>query len=93
MITKAVLSFFASLLSGVWSALPSGSSLGVNSIAGDLTSSGVFNHVGWLNDYIPVDDATTVVLLLLALFVFMSVVRIVLWVLTKSHLLGGGAGE
>ena len=50
---------------------------------------GFFNHLGWVNNYLPLSDAVLAVGILLTLLAIMLSVRIALWAGKKIHLLGG----
>ncbi len=46
---------------------------------------------GWVNNFVPLSEAMTLVAVLLVAFVAVTALRAVLYVLTKVHILGGSS--
>jgi hypothetical protein len=88
-ITQALLSVYFFVFGNTFGALPTSPTLGVNAQATNVVNGGLFTHLGWANAYFPVDAAVTGIGVLLALVTVIMVIRVVLWVSTKVHLLGG----
>ena len=80
---------FLVVLQNTLGALPSSPTLGLNAQAGTLVGTGIFGGAGWLNAYMPLDAVMEGLGVVLALFAVMFIVRMVLYVLTKLHILGG----
>jgi hypothetical protein len=80
MITTAILNGLLSLINLVLSPLPTGSSLNLSTQATALTTSSLWPHLGWLNDYLPVDQAVTAFTLILSTWGIIYLIRIGLWI-------------
>lgn len=53
------------------------------------TAAPVWQLGGWVNNFVPLAEAVTLLGVMLTAFVAITTVRAVLWVLTKAHILGG----
>lgn len=71
-------------------ALPTSPTLGLNAKAGAFVGTGLFDGAGWLNAYLPIDAVMDGLGVVLGVFVVMWVIRLVIYVLSKLHVLGGG---
>jgi hypothetical protein len=89
MILGSILALILSIFTLPFALLPSGPALGINGYAQNVVNDGFFRHLGWVNNYLPLDQAVTAIGILLTLLGVMWTVRILLWVLTKFHILGG----
>jgi hypothetical protein len=91
-ITTAVLNFFQGIVTGLLSFLPASSGLGLASKASSIVSDGLFQHVGWLNDYVPVDQFLLALAVVLGTIGVMLSIRAALWFLRAVHVLSGSDG-
>lgn len=89
MVVLGVLSLVFFILSGTFGVLPTGN-LGLAAKASSVVSDGFFQHLGWANDYIPLDQVALAITALLGLFGVVIVIRISLWALRSLHILGAG---
>jgi hypothetical protein len=89
MVVLGIMSLIFFLLSGTVGVLPTGN-FGLNGWATSVVGQGLFSHLAWANAYLPLDQVVAAVGALLALFAVMLTVRMVIWALTKVHVLGGG---
>jgi hypothetical protein len=87
-ITQALLGLVEGLVNLTFGNLPTGSAVGLQTWATSIVGAGFFNKLGWLNDYIPLDQVVAAITLLLSLATIMLVVRILIWLLSKFHVLG-----
>lgn len=51
----------------------------------------VWQFGGWANNFVPLQEAVTLLGVMMTAFVAISAVRATLWVLTKLHILGGSS--
>jgi hypothetical protein len=52
--------------------------------------SSILSLAGWTNNYLPVSDALTVFALLIGIVLATSAIKATMWVLSKTHVTGGG---
>jgi hypothetical protein len=71
--------------------LPSVSLPSLSGLTTAMDGSGVFADAGWVNWYFPLDTLVLLVGLRWAWMVGEVVWKFILWVVTKLHILGGGA--
>jgi hypothetical protein len=90
-IVDAILLAIQGVLHGTFGELPTTPTLGLNTLAGTITGTSFFDHLGWLNSYWPVSESLDALGVLIGVIVIMFLVRILLWVATKLHLLGGSS--
>lgn len=90
MILDVIIRASLTALSGLLGLLPTWTPPDVSDAAS--AASGVWVWAGWLNAYVPVVEAVAVLGVFMAAFVALYAVRLVLWALTKVHLLGGSDG-
>lgn len=91
MITDAILSFFLGIARGVLGLLPDiqppdlvGMVDGIAPLFAPATG-----YLGWLNKYLPIDQAALALGVVLGSWLVLYGIRLVVWVLTKAHVLGG----
>lgn len=72
--------------------LPQSPVLGLNDKAGGVVGGGFFARLGWVNSYIPLDEVALGISVVLGVFVVLWVIRLVIWILNKLHILGGDEG-
>lgn len=70
--------------------LPTSPTLGLNAKATTVVGTGIFDGAGWLNSWVPLDAVMEGLGVVLTLFVFMWIVRVAIYLLSKIHILGGG---
>jgi hypothetical protein len=92
-ITYWCISAVGTVFSGAFAAMPTGPTLGLNAKAVSLVGTGIFGGAGWVNAYLPVDAVMEGVGVLVTLFLVMWAIRLVLWFLTKLHVLGGSGDD
>lgn len=80
MITNTLLTVVTAPILALISLLPTGSDLGIHAFATSLTTSSYWPHLGWPNDYIPLDTAVTCMGLILTTAAVMLVIQITLWI-------------
>jgi hypothetical protein len=90
MITDAIVKLLSAVLGPILALLPSGTSTTLNSYATTVVGSGWFGHMGWLNDYVPVDQVVIAIPVVIAFALVMVGVQVTVWILDKLHLFGGG---
>jgi hypothetical protein len=87
MITKAILALIVIPFKAALSLLPTVSAPDVSGMVSAMAP--VWQFAGWVNNYLPLAEAAVVLGILLTAFQAIVVVRAVLWVLAKLHILGG----
>jgi hypothetical protein len=89
MIVGGILVLLVSLFTLPFALLPTGPVLNINGYAQTVVNDGVFRHLEWVNNYLPLDQVVVAIGILLALVTIMLTVRILIWVMAKLHILGG----
>lgn len=87
MIIKALISLFMVPFKAALSLMPTIEPPDVSALVVDIAP--VWQYAGWANNYVPMAEAAQLFGVLLTAFAAVMVVRGVLWVLTKAHVLGG----
>lgn len=89
MIVVGILGIFESIVSAVLGALPSPSVPGLNSLAESMVSGSWFDRLGWVNDYLPLTAMLSAGAVVFLVWGGSLAVKLVIFVLTKVHVLGG----
>jgi len=87
MITDAIVTFVVGLLNEVLAFIPNFELPDMSGAAEAFMSA--LEYLSWANDYLPLLESFAFAVVLGGVFAVMAVVRFVLYVLVKSHLLGG----
>lgn len=88
MITKAILTLVLLPFKAALELFPS---IDPPDLDGLVASMGpIWQYGGWANNFVPLAESAVLLGLLLTAFGVVFVVRGVLWVLTKAHILGAG---
>lgn len=90
MIVNDIINGALGLVASVVSVLPTGPLLGLNAKAAALVSDGLFAHLGWFGNYIPIALMVTLAEALVGLWVVLYGIRAVLWLLHAADATGGG---
>lgn len=90
MIVLSVLAIFESIITSVLAAIPGPVVPGINSLATSVVSDSWFQHLGWANDYVPLSATLTAMGVVVTVWSGMWVIYIVIFLLEKFHILGGG---
>ena len=69
--------------------LPTGPSLGLNGFALTIASSSIWGHLGWANDYFPLSDLAVAIGVVLTMWGVFVILRLTIWILEKTHVVGG----
>jgi hypothetical protein len=88
-IFSALISLFLNALTWLLGLLPTTSIPSTSGLTSAINSSSVWQYVGWVNHYFPVDTLVTLVGLRWAWLVGEVGWKFILWALTKAHVLGG----
>jgi hypothetical protein len=80
MLINFLLNAVISILAAPFTLLPTGTSLDINSAASTLTSSSFFPHLGWANDYFPLDEFVILLGIALSTWVIVYLIRFAIWV-------------
>lgn len=87
MIVDAIFSLFESALNAVVGLLPT---VEAPDLSGWVSGLGpVWATAGWLNKYVPLDQAALILGVLAAAWLISYGARVIIWGLTKLHVLGG----
>lgn len=70
--------------------LPVWSPIDLTGAIADLSGTALFDGLGWLNGYLPVDTLITILALQATIWSAVYVVRFVVWILQLFHIAGGG---
>lgn len=89
MITDALLLIVFGPLNAVAGLLPTTPALNLNTKATSLVSGGLFAHLGWVNNYIPLNDVSSCIAIILTIAALLIPVNLLIYLATKLHLLGG----
>lgn len=87
MIVDALLSFFQSIIDGIVGLIPEIEPPDLSGMVAAMAP--VFEAVGWLNKYVPVDQAVIALGLMVTWWAVLYAIKFGIWVLTKAHVLGG----
>jgi hypothetical protein len=89
MITDLILGWMKSAITALLGLLPT---VSVPDIHSGISGLGVlWNGLAWGNQYAPVTEALAMLGILLTAWTAMQLFNVVLWVLTKLHVLGGSS--
>ena len=89
MVVLSVLGLFEAIVNGLLGLIPTPVVPGLNAMATTVVGDGWFGHLGWANNYFPITDILTAFSLVLGVWGVVWVVKAVLWVLGKFHVVGG----
>jgi hypothetical protein len=78
-ITSFIITGLLSAISIIFGPLPSGSSLNLTTQAATITTSSYWPQLGWLNNYIPVDQAVAALTLIITTWGVVYLIRIGIW--------------
>lgn len=87
LIIKALIALFMIPFKAALSLMPTIDPPDVSALVGEIAP--VWQYAGWINNYLPLAEAAQLFGVLLTAFAAVMLVRGVLWVLTKAHVLGG----
>ncbi len=79
MITSFIITGLLSTLTIIFTPLPSGSSLDLTTQAQAITTSAYWPHLGWINNYIPLDQAVAAFTLIISTWGIVYLIRIGIW--------------
>lgn len=79
MITNFLLTFLITPVVALIQLLPSGSGLGLNTLATTITGSSYWPALGWANDYFPINTAITCITVIISVLVIMTTIQIGMW--------------
>ncbi len=89
MITKAIVALVVAPFRAALSLLPTIDPPDVSGLISAMAP--VFQLGGWVNNFVPLSEAVTLLGVMMTAFAAITVVRATLWVLTKAHILGGSS--
>lgn len=87
MIVDAIFSLFESALNAVLGLIPEVAAPDLSGWVAGLAP--IWEKAAWLNKYVPLDQAALILGVLAVAWLASYAVRVVLWGLTKLHVLGG----
>jgi hypothetical protein len=87
MITKAILALIIAPFRAALSLLPELEPPDLDGLIADMAP--IWQFAGWVNNFVPLQEATTILGILLTVFPLVMLVRGTLWVLNKLHITGG----
>lgn len=89
MVVDAILSIFMVAVEGLVSLFPTWSPGDVTGLFESTELAGLFGWIRWADWYLPMSDVLVILQALLVLVPAWYAYRLVVWVLTKAHILGG----
>lgn len=89
MVVLGVLTLIQGLIIDVLGILPYFTPPDLVAAATSLMGSSAWSYVGWLNAYLPISEVAFTVTAIAGVFGTIWVVKLVIWLLSKFHLLGG----
>lgn len=89
MIIEAIIRAFSAALRALLSLLPEFDPPDVSSMVAEMSA--IWQWGGYVDNFVPLSEAVSLLGIMLTAFAAITIVRAVLWVATKAHVLGGSS--